>query len=156
MPLDISERFTRVFGGQYMSSNHSSQQPYHSPETLTTPPPTSHPSLSISVCHLIKPAYIIPRATSPLYNPTLPRPPLSLLKSLAFWLRSSVVSVLHSLIAVTGLRTVNNDYSYFWNQLQNLWACSRSALHLVCWQWSPTNNVFHSNVLSLTCWRRER
>jgi hypothetical protein len=35
-----------------------------------------------------------------------PRPPLSPLKSLAFWLRSSVVSVLHSLIAVTGLRTV--------------------------------------------------
>ncbi|KAH0373757.1 hypothetical protein KCU65_g153, partial [Aureobasidium melanogenum] len=38
------------------------------------------------------------------YKEPPPHPPLPLLKSLAFWLRSSVVSVLHSLIAVTGLR----------------------------------------------------
>jgi hypothetical protein len=66
----------------------------------------------------------------PLYKPVSPRPPLSVLKSLAFWLRSSVVSVLHSLIAVTGLRTVKMIILIFGT----------------CWKTSELAHVFWHSV----------
>jgi len=95
-------------------------------------------------------AYIILSSHAALYKPPSPRPPLSSLKSLAFWLRSSVVSVLHSLIAVTGLRTVNNDYSYFWNSLQNLWACSRSVAQ--CRSYLHYLELTRTIFFSLSAW----
>ena len=70
-------------------------------------------------------------------------PLFSSLALFAFWLRSSVVSVLFSLIAKTLLRK-HFDYSYFWKPLMGHWACSYSSaqcrLYRTIWDW---RDLFH-------------
>ena len=135
IPRSISGIPRRKVSGQYQSLYYSQTVGCRSVRTTS---PSHHQHLSLSplphVCPPSKHAYMIHSVAlasrPPLYKPLSPRPPLSLPKSLAFWLRSSVVSVLHSLIAVTGLRTVKMIILIFGT----------------CWKTSELAHVFWHSV----------